>query len=88
MFTLRELMDTDIEIQGTLKIQCWENEDCPTVYFNADISEFDYDEAEEYIDKGIKYMFPYMFNITDGLGSHRNRVGTWMGGICIELEKG
>lgn len=30
--TLRELLESGINIEGYKKIQCWENEDNPTIY--------------------------------------------------------
>ena len=53
--TLRKLWESGIVIEGYRKIQCWEDEDNPNIYYegtNADV-------PEEYMDREIAYIFPY-----------------------------
>lgn len=70
--TLREFLESGIVLEGLRKIQCWENEDAPTIYYegfgNGDT------ELEEYMDREIAYIFPY--------NSSPYRLG-----ICIELAE-
>lgn len=33
--TLRELLESGIVIEGYRKIQCWESEDNPTIYYEG-----------------------------------------------------
>ena len=53
--TLRELLESGIVIEGYRKIQCWENEDNPTVYYEGDC----WDDMSDYMDREIAYIFPY-----------------------------
>lgn len=53
--TLGELLESGIVIEGYRKVQCWENEDYPTIYHEG----IDVGDLEEYIDREIAYMFPY-----------------------------
>lgn len=56
MLTLRNLRDAGIEIEGYKKVQCWEDEDNPTIYhegFNF------YGMDEKYLDRNVRYIFPY-----------------------------
>lgn len=53
--TLRELLESGIMIEGYRKIQCWENEDNPTIYYEGNNSE----NLEDYLNRKITYIFPY-----------------------------
>lgn len=53
--TLRKLLESGIVIEGYRKIQCWENEDNPTIYYEGD----DCGDLEEYLDRENAYIFPY-----------------------------
>ncbi len=53
--TLRKLFNSGITIEGYRKIQCWESEDNPTVYYEGDLE----GDIEEYFDREISYIFPY-----------------------------
>ena len=70
--TLKDFLKSGIVLEGFRKIQCWENEDGPTIYYEG----FDNKgiELEEYMDREITYIFPY--NPTP-----------FEPGICIELAE-
>lgn len=53
--TLRELLESGIVIEGYRKIQCWENENSPTIYYEGSNE----GDLEEYMDREISYIFPY-----------------------------
>lgn len=53
--TLGELFRSGIVLEGYRKIQCWESEDNPSVYYEGDCQ----GDIEEYIDREIAYIFPY-----------------------------
>lgn len=53
--TLRAFLESGIVFEGYRKIQCWENEDNPTLYHEGT----DLDIPEEYMDREIAYIFPY-----------------------------
>lgn len=56
MLTLRNLLESGIEIDGYKKIQCWEDEDNPTIYHEG----YDfYGMDEKYLDRKVRYIFPY-----------------------------
>lgn len=74
--TIRDMLEDGIEIEGTVKVQSWENGDYPTIHFENDSYEFDIDEDDNYLDREIVGMFPYMIDIGK----------TFVCGICIELE--
>lgn len=52
---LRELLESGITIEGYRKIQCWENEDYPTIYHQGT----EEGDLEEYMYREIAYIFPY-----------------------------
>ena len=53
---LRELLESGIIIEGYRIVQCWETEDCPTIYFEgADSGEV---ELEKYMEREVAYIFP------------------------------
>lgn len=56
MLTLKDLIEAGIEIEGWKKIQCWENEDNPTVYHEGDNF---YNMDKKYLDRKVRYIFPY-----------------------------
>ena len=69
--TLRELLEGILALEGYRKIQCWETEDAPTIYYEG------YDNsglAEEYLDREVAYIFP--FNTSPNEAA-----------ICIELAE-
>lgn len=53
--TLRELLESGINIEGYKKIQCWENEDNPTIYYEGNGRNI----PKEFKDREIAYIFPY-----------------------------
>ena len=56
MLTLRDLLESGIEIEGYKKVQCWEDEDDPTIYhegFNF------YGMDKKYLDKNVRNNFTY-----------------------------
>ena len=53
--TLRELLESGIIIEGYRKIQCWENEDHPTIYYEGN----NCGDLEKYFDRKISYIFSY-----------------------------
>lgn len=61
--TIRDMLEDGIEIEGTVKVQSWENGDYPTIHFENDSYEFDIDEDDNYLDREIVGMFPYMIDI-------------------------
>lgn len=52
---LRELLKSGIIIEGYRIVQCWETEDCPTIYFEGTDSG---EELEEYMEREVAYIFP------------------------------
>ena len=56
MLTLRDLIEAGIEIEGWKKVQCWEDEDNPTIYHEG-YSFHDMDQ--KYLDRNVRYIFPY-----------------------------
>lgn len=56
MLTLRDLIEAGIEIEGWKKVQCWEDEDNPTIYHEG--YSF-YDMDKKYLDRNVRYIFPY-----------------------------
>ena len=55
--TLRDLIESGINIEGYIKIQCWEDEDNPAIYVEGNNNSIDI--PEEYMDREIAYIFPY-----------------------------
>ena len=53
--TLRELLESGIVIEGYRKIQCWESEDNPTIYYEG----YNQGDLEKYFDREVAYIFPY-----------------------------
>ena len=78
--TIRDMINNGITLQGRVKIQCWTTEDYPEVYYEGNIDLDGTKEIEEYLDRRISYIFPYVVNV-----GHRNPV--WIGAICIEIEE-
>ena len=70
--TLGELLSSGIVIEGYRKIQCWEDEDNPTIYYEGEDSAIE--DTDEYLDREIAYMFPYSPQ-------------PCIAGICIELAE-
>lgn len=58
--TLRELLNSGIIIEGFRKVQCWETEDNPTVYYEG--TDSGEDELAEYMERKVTYLF----SITNG----------------------
>lgn len=72
--TLRELLNSGVEIEGYRKIQCWEDENSPTIYHEG------YDNkglSEEYLDREVAYIFPYAINVEH----------CTIAALCIELAE-
>ena len=55
MLTLRNLREAGVEIEGYRKVQCWEDEDNPTIYHEG--NNF-YGMDEKYLDRNVRYIFP------------------------------
>lgn len=53
--TLREFLECGINIEGYKKIQCWENEDNPAIYYEGNGTNI----SKEFKDREIAYIFPY-----------------------------
>ena len=53
---LFELLD-NTTVEGWKKIQCWEDEDNPTIYCEG--YNLSYAETREYRNRRISYIFPY-----------------------------
>lgn len=77
--TLSAFLNSGIELQGEKKIQCWENDNDPTIYYEGT----GMDIPEEYMDREITYIFPYMIRC----GSPYNTSAICIAGICIELAE-
>lgn len=75
MMTIRDILGQGIEIEGTVKIQCY-NSDTNTIDILYENEANDWDEEDEFLDIEIKCMFPYTFEMC----------GELISGICIELE--
>lgn len=69
--TLRDLLKSGIILEGYRKIQCWETESHPTVYYEG----CDDDIPDEYMDRKITYIFSYT------IGFHISAIG-----IEVEAE--
>lgn len=69
---LRDFINSGINLEGYIKVQCWENEDNPTIYCEGNNHVLDI--PEEYMDREIIYIFPYMENDVTAA-------------ICIELAE-
>lgn len=70
--TLRDLLD-QITLEGWHKIQCWEDEDNPTIYYEG----YDFYPGivlNKYGNRKVRYIFPYTVNDHEA-------------GITIELEE-
>ena len=67
--TLRDLFEQCVEVEGWVKVQCWENEDSPNIYYEGyNLRSI----PEEYLDMEIRYIFPFMATDIEAA-------------ICIEL---
>jgi hypothetical protein len=75
--TLREMIDNGVTFEGYVKIQCWENENNPTIYYEGYINEDGTKAFEEYLDRDVRYIFPYVINVGKCV----------IGAICIEIEE-
>lgn len=53
--TLGEIFNSGMVIEGYRKIQCWEDEDAPTIYHEGT----DAGDIENFEDREISYIFPY-----------------------------
>ena len=56
--TLQDLLD-QITLEGYYKIQCWEDADYPNIYYEG--YGFPPDMMEQYGNRKIRYIFPYMY---------------------------
>lgn len=52
---LREFLKSGIIIEGYRIVQCWETEDCPTIYFEG--TDSGEEELEEYMERKVAYIF-------------------------------
>ncbi len=78
--TIRDMINNGVTLQGHVKIQCWGPLDFPDIFYEGNIEEDGFNKIEKYLDRDIKYIFPYVINI-----GQRNPV--WHGAICIEIEE-
>ena len=69
--TLRDLLESGITFEGCRKIQCWETDGYPEVYFEGE--DFIGLNLEKYGEREIAYIFPYN-SCTVGAA------------ICVELK--
>lgn len=53
---LRDLIDSGIQIEGHVKIQCWENDTDPTIYYEGDNLVYG---SGDHMEREISYIFPY-----------------------------
>ena len=67
--TIRDLFDNCVEVEGWVKVQCWENEDYPNIYYEGYSLR---STPEKYLDREIRYIFPFMTTDIEAA-------------ICIEL---
>lgn len=55
--TLKEMAEAGIEFEGYIKVQCWEDEDNPEVYYEGN----DFRQIpEKYLGRTVRFIFPYM----------------------------
>lgn len=73
--TLGELFN-NTNVEGNVKVQCWESENNPTIYYEDHSSGGALPkDLAKYEDREVAYIFPYTFY-------HKNVL---LAGICIEL---
>ena len=72
--TLEDLL-RNVQLECTVKIECYEDEDNPTIYYEDYMIGGFPGELEELHDREVAYMFPYTFYHGKAL----------IAGICIEL---
>ena len=58
--TLEDFMNSGIKLEGYIKIQCWEDENCPILYCEGYSDSMDI--PSEYLQREIDYIFPYAEN--------------------------
>lgn len=75
MMTIRDMLDQGIEIEGTVKIQCY-NYETNTIDILYENESNDWDEEDEFLDMEVTGMFPYMLHL----------YGVDVAGICIEVN--
>ena len=67
-----------VTLEGCIKVQCWDNDTAPDVYFEAEVlAPVDIVPLMPYGDREVQYMFPYTVFTKAGLSP----------AICIELYK-
>lgn len=82
--TLREMLDDGIVIEGLCKIQSWETENQPTVYYE----ETDLNTVPEHcLDREVTYLYPYSYQYTSMRPFRSCVPAAFEAGICIELKK-
>ena len=52
--TIRDMLNAGIEIEGKIRVVCWENDDRPTLLFKDYAENFG---NQPFLDMEIKYMF-------------------------------
>lgn len=72
--TLRDLLNGIFAIEGYVKVQCWEDDNNPTIYYEGYAENGIRNKVGVYIDREINYIFPY-----------QNRPNE--AAICIELSE-
>lgn len=71
-----EMLMGGINVEGNVKVQCWENENNPTIYYEGHMYGGNIPvDLSEYAEREVAYIFPYTF-------WHGN---VCIAGICIEL---
>ena len=50
-----EKFKNEINLEGYIKVQCWEDEDYPTVYYEG----HGWGDLKEYLNREVAYVFPY-----------------------------
>lgn len=57
MVTIRDLLDSGIEFEGYIKVQCWETENNPEIYYEGyNILDMNH----KFLDREVRYIFPYI----------------------------
>lgn len=72
--TLRDMIENGITIEGYVKVQCWEDMDNPTIYWEGYANEGIKKNLHDYLDREICYIFSY--NTSPNIAA-----------ICIELAE-
>lgn len=55
--TLNDIFESGICVQGAIKVQCWESEVEPTVYYDGFAAIFYPEEYDSIMNREVSYMF-------------------------------